>query len=102
MHIAPLRSTLGRHLTRISRGLSTKATDGAERSTRSGQNLSERYLMLERSLRGREVLAHPIAERPAKETMATVISTRKGSVNTFRGLVVPEEPQPPRADGTSH
>ncbi|KAA1473115.1 hypothetical protein DENSPDRAFT_754763, partial [Dentipellis sp. KUC8613] len=70
---------------------------------RGGQNLSERYQRLEKSLREKSALAQglerqrlqPITE---SEPMTTIVDAVARPVKTFRGFVIPEEPQPPESD----
>ena len=72
-----------------------------------GQNLSERYLRLEKSLRGREALSkeldgysHNSSSIPAV-TQSNLLSKSSSSkpLQVFRGFEIPEEPKPPADDG---
>jgi hypothetical protein len=79
---------------------------------RGGQNLSERYQRLERSLRGKEVLVKDIGElmphlvtdyeEKSKSNSVKVsspsLSPKKG-VEMFHGFEVPQEPREPESDG---
>lgn len=63
---------------------------------RGGQNLSERYRRLEKSLRGKEVLVKEIGEL----TPHLFSSHEKNkAVEMFHGLEVPQEPKAPASDG---
>ena len=77
-----------------------------------GQNLSDRYLKLEKSLREREALllskeldrySHTGNSEsiPAVNTQSIPRSIKSSSkpVQLFRGLEIPEEPKPPADDG---
>ncbi|KAI0311640.1 hypothetical protein OF83DRAFT_1166265 [Amylostereum chailletii] len=63
--------------------------------SRGGQNLSDRAHRLERSLRGKQSFSGSISNN---QTAQSVASTKEKPVNTFKGLVIPEEPRPPEAD----
>ena len=72
-----------------------------------GQNLSDRYLRLEKSLRGREALSkkldgysHNSSSIPAV-TQSNPLSKSSSSkpLQLFRGFEIPEEPKPPADDG---
>ena len=74
-----------------------------KKSSRGGRNLSERYRALERALRGKETftrgkeeLAHHV---PIISISVQDENIRKESIETFHGLVVPQEPKPPADDG---
>ncbi|KAL6306073.1 hypothetical protein BKA93DRAFT_730170 [Sparassis latifolia] len=81
--------------------------------TRGGQNLSERYARLERSLRGKEAYGARIevlrveaegavgimAERSEEESARRLGGGASGKrVQTFKGLVIPEEPRAPESE----
>lgn len=74
--------------------------------SRGGQNLSDRYVRLEKSLRGKEARMKHIDESPVyptatKDKESLVPLVRRGPVlRTFKGLVIPERPKPPEEDGT--
>ncbi|KAJ4478631.1 oxidoreductase-like protein [Lentinula edodes] len=72
-----------------------------QHSQRGGQNLSERYIRLEKSLRGKEALEAEY-ENLHRSTL-TGPSAGKNAVadntdDTFRGLVIPEKPREPQSD----
>jgi hypothetical protein len=76
----------------------------AKRRTRGGQNLSERYVRLESSLRQKGVLAQAISDtpgpsRPPDAGELPAPAGTKAPVETFHGLVVPEEPEEPGPEG---
>ena len=76
-----------------------------------GQNLSDRYLRLEKSLREREALlskkeeldrySHNSESIPAVNTQSNPRSIKSLSkpVQLFHGFEIPEEPKPPADDG---
>ena len=67
-----------------------------------GQNLSDRYLRLERSLRSKSQLTSTI---PTVKTVPFVgqaggkFAIPKADQIIFRGLVIPKEPKEPQSDG---
>lgn len=69
--------------------------------TRGGQNLSERFQRLEKSVRGKEAYQRDIHEIAGERAANASVSGRRArpSVDTFMGFVVPEEPKPPGPDG---
>ncbi|TFK49477.1 hypothetical protein OE88DRAFT_1633191 [Heliocybe sulcata] len=76
-----------------------------KRPNRGGQNLSDRYRRLERSLRGKAALSEFIEDLPGDTTVTSPpdrevhpVHRAPGTVKTFRGLVIPEEPKPPADD----
>jgi hypothetical protein len=91
-------SSLKRLYATAIRRLSTSAIDRLKNPTRGGQNLSERYRQLERSLRGKEALSYAIDNLTTTPSPGTTRS-RKRAVEMFQGLVVPVKPRPPEADG---
>ena len=77
---------------------------------RGGQNLSQRYRRLERSIRGKTVYGREIQdlERTGKDSdvspgSGTLVfsSTAAPTRRTFKGFVIPERPKPPADDGLS-
>lgn len=72
---------------------------------RGGRNLRNRYLALEKSLRGKEALTRgrndqqQIASTRAPATPLVVSSSGSSQAPTFRGFVVPTKPLPPESDG---
>uniref|UniRef100_A0A8H7XP94 Oxidoreductase-like domain-containing protein n=1 Tax=Psilocybe cubensis TaxID=181762 RepID=A0A8H7XP94_PSICU len=76
----------------------TKAATHRRKPARGGQNLSDRYIRLEKSLRGKDTisreidgLVHPDPESPRSRRS-------QDPVRLFHGYVVPEEPKPPADD----
>lgn len=72
-------------------------------SGRGGRNLRDRYLVLEKSLRGKEALTRSRDDQ--QQTAAANASAAPASnlgvsrTPTFKGFVVPIEPSPPESDG---
>jgi len=75
----------------------TAAIERQKRPTRGGQNLSDRYRRLERSIRGKEVLKRLDQSLP-RGLRYPSSSSRKDDAKTFRGFRIPEEPKSPGAD----
>ncbi|KAJ3544061.1 hypothetical protein NM688_g5783 [Phlebia brevispora] len=73
------------------------ATPPWKEPVRGGQNLTQRYQRLERSLRGKEAYGNQIQQLSEESsTLLPLTSARRPSgARTFMGYVVPEEPQPP-------
>ena len=76
------------------------------RQAGAGQNLSDRYLRLEKSLRGRVVLSkeldgysHNSSSIPAVTQPNPLSKSSSKSSQVFRGFEIPEEPKPPADDG---
>ena len=70
-----------------------------------GQNLSDRYLKLEKSLRGRELLSKQLdrysqssSSIPAV-TQSNPLSPFSKPLQVFHGFEIPEKPKPPADDG---
>jgi len=74
-----------------------------KKPSRGGRNLSERYRALERALRGKEAFARGKGELahhvPVISISVEDTNSKKESVETFHGFVVPQEPKPPADDG---
>ncbi|KAJ4485712.1 oxidoreductase-like protein [Lentinula aciculospora] len=73
-----------------------------QHSQRGGQNLSERYIRLEKSLRGKEALETEY-EDLHRSTLTGPSLTRKQLADgqprdTFRGIIIPEKPKEPQSD----
>ena len=71
-----------------------------------GQNLSDRYLRLEKSLRGREALSkelvgysHNAPSIPAVTQSNPLSKSSSKPLQVFRGFEIPEKPKPPADDG---
>ncbi|KAL4250379.1 Oxidoreductase-like domain-containing protein, partial [Pleurotus pulmonarius] len=79
-----------------------EVTERIKRPTRGGQNLSLRYVRLERSLRGKEGFQKELNELVwASEAQSRPPASTKPSGDgsfMFRGFFVPEKPRPPEAD----
>jgi hypothetical protein len=71
-----------------------------KRPSRGGQNLSDRYHKLEKSLRGKEAFSREIDgmtrgnSRPGERAKLP-----QDSVKMFAGFKIPEKPKPPEPDG---
>lgn len=101
----PYQLTRTTSITQIARNIycgSAESIARLKRPTRGGQNLTNRHRRLENSLRGKEARLREIDILSSPSSVAQSSSTvRKHTSKTFRGFVVPEEPKPPAADGTS-
>jgi hypothetical protein len=84
------------------------ATDRrASRPRAHGQNLSNRYRQLERSLRSKEILARNLTQTHIASTSASPDSStecsspisRAKSLRTFHGLIIPDKPEEPSSEG---
>lgn len=70
-----------------------------------GQNLSDRYLRLEKSLRSKEALSKELDGYDSHNSESVTQSNPRRSkssskpVQLFRGFEIPEEPKPPADDG---
>ncbi|THV07290.1 hypothetical protein K435DRAFT_833642 [Dendrothele bispora CBS 962.96] len=74
-----------------------------KKPSRGGQNLSERYKRLEKSLRGKEAYAFDadVLKQPTLTGPASGKPTKPGSSSTaqlFQGLTIPEKPEEPADD----
>ncbi|KIK65557.1 hypothetical protein GYMLUDRAFT_159018 [Collybiopsis luxurians FD-317 M1] len=71
-------------------------------SRRGGQNLTERYVRLEKTLRGKEALEAEYGDlrRSASGSIGTtsLSVTLEKATNTFKGLVIPQRPKEPQSD----
>ncbi|KAF8157100.1 hypothetical protein B0H34DRAFT_638026, partial [Crassisporium funariophilum] len=66
---------------------------------RGGQNLSDRYLRLERSLRGKEAISKELDEYEHIDPSVPAAAQSYGKpAQIFRGFEVPQEPRPPAHD----
>lgn len=73
-----------------------------KRFSRSGQNLSERYLRLEKTFRKKSDLGQTTPETSRLLTpIPPSTLQRPSNVKHFRGLIIPEVPKPPEPDGGS-
>lgn len=93
---------------------SSAAIERLKNPPRGGQNLSERYQRLERSLRGKEVLVKELGELAPRLAsnygensqshaikMSSSLPPKKKDVEMFHGLEVPQEPREPQSEGVS-
>lgn len=68
-----------------------------------GQNLSNRYLRLEKSFRGKDALSKDLDGYSHNSSSIPVVVQSKNPpqqpVQVFRGFEIPEEPKPPADDG---
>jgi hypothetical protein len=79
-----------------------RAIDFWKYPTRGGQNLSERYRRLEKSLRGKESRARTSdINEPHTQILQPSPPDAQDTVKTFRGLMIPDEPKAPEPDGES-
>ena len=83
-----------------------KSTEHPRRPARGGQNLSERYVRLEKSLRqkgARSSELEQIQQQPSPSQAATqtsgALKPHQKPLQYFRGFQIPEEPRPPADDG---
>ena len=100
----PTRSLILR--TPQTRSITSRSTEDEitrlKKPSRGGRNLTERYRALERALRGKEAfargkeLAHHV---PIISISVQDENSRKETLETFHGFVVPQEPKPPADDG---
>lgn len=71
--------------------------------TRGGQNLTDRFRRLEKSIRGKGAYEQEIVElvgdRQENEPDGSRVRPAKRDVKTFMGFAIPEEPKPPGPDG---
>ncbi|KAF8905613.1 hypothetical protein CPB85DRAFT_1315190 [Mucidula mucida] len=72
------------------------------RAAGRGQNLSDRYIRLEKSLREKQALragTERLEFKSQNEASHLPRLTPTKPMNIFRGLVVPDKPRPPESDG---
>ncbi|THH07512.1 hypothetical protein EW146_g9297 [Bondarzewia mesenterica] len=74
-----------------------------KRPIRGGQNLSERFCRLEKSLREKGALSHALrqsGERTLTPLPVDLLPSpgSPAASETFMGLVIPQEPKPPESD----
>ncbi|KIM42487.1 hypothetical protein M413DRAFT_70672 [Hebeloma cylindrosporum] len=67
----------------------------SRKPSRSGQNLSDRYVRLERSLRAKESFSKQLEETGNPSVRSTGRLKRGTNIEMFRGFELPEEPKPP-------
>ncbi|KAK0212719.1 hypothetical protein DFS33DRAFT_1284001 [Desarmillaria ectypa] len=94
-----LLSYLPRHRFRaidIPRCISTAT--GRQRAIGHGQNLSARYVRLEKSLRQKQALQADLNELSGPSHTVPEKAGKKKQHNTFKGLVIPELPRAPESD----
>lgn len=81
---------------------SSSPIESQKRFSRGGQNISERFLRLEKTFRKKHDLGQTIPDT-SRPLIPLPPSTpqRPSNANLFRGLVVPEVPKAPEPDGGS-
>jgi hypothetical protein len=76
------------------------AIERLKRPSRGGQNLSDRYRRLEKSLRVKEAFSGGIDDTTERTTVLVHgAKPRLSHAKTFKGFRIPEEPKPPEPDG---
>jgi hypothetical protein len=76
--------------------------ESQKRFSRGGQNLSERFLKLEKTFQKKHDLGQTIPDTSRPLTpIPPSIPQRPSYVKFFRGLVIPEVPKAPEPDGES-
>ena len=70
----------------------------SQEPSRSGQNLSDRYIRLEKSLRAKEVYSKELEETGNSSVISTTYKLGT-NIEMFRGFELPEEPKPPGDSG---
>ncbi|KDR72488.1 hypothetical protein GALMADRAFT_252584 [Galerina marginata CBS 339.88] len=77
-----------------------KSPNHRRKPARGGQNLSDRYVRLENSLRGKEAFSKELKDLTHSGSSIPVarIGSKK-AVESFHGFEVPEEPKMPADDG---
>jgi hypothetical protein len=75
------------------------AKNPSRKPFRSGQNLSDRFVRLENSLRAKEVFSKEPEETGSSSVLSTTPLKLNTNVEMFRGFELPEEPKPPRDSG---
>lgn len=77
----------------------TKVVTNRRKPARGGQNLSERYIRLEKSLRGKDSISQEIDGLIHPDSDSPKSKQNQKPVQLFHGFVVPEEQKPPADDG---
>lgn len=92
-----------RYTSTSERSLPSTSIAHHKHSFRGGQNLSDRYKRLEKSLRGKmdrtEAMAHEHEQAHSDDLTSPTPVQGAALGNTFRGFVIPKEPRPPESDG---
>lgn len=92
------------HASTSSIASSSTPLDHRKRAFRGGQNLSDRYKRLEKSLRGKigrtDDITRDISSTDDVDLTSPTPVQAAAVGETFRGLVIPKEPKPPESDGT--
>lgn len=98
---AATRYTLLRPLSGVStqRFRHSAAIERLKNPSRGGQNLSERFLRLEKSLRGKGALLQDLDTPHALEGEVAARASSPKKVEMFRGFTVPAKPRMPADDG---
>ncbi|KAF8908563.1 hypothetical protein CPB84DRAFT_1744195 [Gymnopilus junonius] len=82
-----------------------KATEHRRKPARGGQNLSDRYIRLEKSVRQKEVFSNkleqiqPSLAQVVSQSSAGGLKPHQKPLQFFHGFQIPEEPKPPADDG---
>lgn len=110
--LRPSHRLSGRNIHNLSKGaiaspLPTNAlatSDAVKRPRRGGQNLSERYVRLEGSLRQKAIQSAQIQDMPGPAQPPDAgelprVKPTRATVEMFHGFVVPEEPIEPGPEG---
>ncbi|KAF5393769.1 hypothetical protein D9757_000262 [Collybiopsis confluens] len=97
------RALFSQHARTVLRSMSTQPSlslRAKQLSQRGGQNLTERYVRLEKNLRGRETLEAEY-DHLKLSSMAGPVPTSSATPtdSTFRGLIIPRQPKEPQSDG---
>jgi len=99
--LLPQSTQLASVTTQIARSISCGSAESITRlkTTRGGQNLTDRHRRLEKSLRGREAQLKQIDDLSSPSTIEQPPFRAKNQTSDiFRGFVVPEQPKPPTPD----
>ncbi|EEB94307.1 hypothetical protein MPER_06896 [Moniliophthora perniciosa FA553] len=89
-----IRILLNPNILTFTRRLKSTSTQRPTRA-RGGQNLTDRYVRLEKSIRGKKALESDVRE--LQHVPTTTISP-KNTLETFRGVVIPVKPKEPASD----
>lgn len=104
LQILPFNGHYARKITirTVSSASAQPSQRAQQQSQRGGQNLTERYVRLEKSLRGKEALEAKYGDlqRSTLSGPKDAMSLSAGkAVDIFRGIVIPEKPREPQSDG---
>jgi hypothetical protein len=83
--------------------INTQLNNSRKLSRGVGQNLSNRYLRLEKSLRGKAALSKELdGYSHSSSSIPLAVQSKnppQNRIQVFRGFEIPEEPKPPADDG---